>query len=123
MGSLWSVANDLFCAPQVIPGTDPHDLEGDAEETWKKILACLCKIANETDPAKKEKMQDNLAKNLTGCAEKWNKNASVADQKRALGFPARLVYFGGTVSDEHIEDLTSIKYQECLSEIDDFCAE
>ena len=122
VGNLWNIANDLFCAPQVIPGTDPDDLEGDAEETWRKILECLCKIEMEDNDSNKEKMEKNLFKHMDECAKKWNKKASPKDQKTAL-YGA---YAAGPLldqSDETIEDLTSIKYQECLSEIDDFCAD
>ena len=120
VGSLWSFANDLFCKPQSIH-TDPGGLEEDAENTWKKILACLCEIENETDPEKKRKKEENLFKNINNCAEKWNKNASPLDQRIALFGPGAA---GPQVSqsDEAIEDLTSIRYQECLSEVEDFCA-
>lgn len=121
VGSLWSIANDLFCRPQSV-GPDPDGLEEDAEETWKKILACLCKIEEETDPAKKKEMQDNLVKNLTGCAEKWNKNASRKDKLAALTEGQYMPHLIGVgMSDEWIEDQTSMMYQECLSAIDDFC--
>jgi len=65
-------------------------------------------------------MEDNLAKNMTECAEKWNKNASPLDQRIAL-YGAGAAGPQVSQSDERIEDLTSIKYQECLSQIVDFC--
>jgi len=131
VGSLWSMANDLFCRAQSAGWTIPGgggDLEEDAENTWKKILACLCEIERETDPAKKKKKEDNLFENINNCAKKWNKNASPRDQRAALnagtyGGVSGPFAFGADRSDEWIEDQTSIRYQECLSEVEDFCAD
>ena len=127
VANLLSIGNDFFCEPQNPLTPDYTDLEGDAEEIFRKILACLCKIARETDPDKRAKLQDNLQKKMNECARKWNKHASLEDQKEALGYgPNELVPVISVLPQtqkEAAQDLTSLRYQQCLSEIDDFCAD
>jgi hypothetical protein len=141
--ALVSIANDLFCEPQNdlasdwlgglggydIPGYEGDEFKEEAEDIFRKILDCFCQIERETDPAEKERMINNMVRKMNECAGKWNKAASTADQKAALGYdPNALVPIisndpRGTNQAEAVEDLTSIEYQRCLGEIVDFCAD
>ena len=130
-----TIGNDLFCEPQNdllfdhdIPGYEGDEFQDEAEDIFRRILACLCIIESQTDPAEKKRMTDNMVRKMNECARKWNKKASMADQKAALGYdpnaqvpiPAYITWGG---QKEAVEDLTSIEYQRCLGEIVDFCAD
>lgn len=143
-----AIRADFPCWSQVPGPNTPNDYEDEAEEIFRKILACLCKISKESDPAKKEEMEDNLERNLEKCAEKFNKrlgrkemiellnSLQPGDWKgpysgRAITEPGIPPFnIGGYKSgkpassydDETLSDFMSLYYQQCLAQIKDFCA-